>query len=181
MSRKSDGVKAWRKRTKKRMIDAMGGKCVCCGYYECQEAMVFHHFDPTKKEIGFGKTMSHPVKWERIVKELRKCVLVCNRCHSEIHAGYRKLPSNCAAFNNNYVVYKKPPLMDDCPICGEEKPIANITCSKSCAAKKSRKVNWDAVDLGRLLTKHSFIAIGDMLGVSDAAVHKRAKKLGIHP
>ena len=57
-----------------------------CGYDRCQWALDFHHLDPSQKEFGIsmdGITRS----WERVQKELDKCVLVCSNCHREIHAG----------------------------------------------------------------------------------------------
>jgi len=34
MSNKSEYVKRWRKNTKKRIIESMGGECQICGYLE---------------------------------------------------------------------------------------------------------------------------------------------------
>lgn len=70
--------------------------------------------------------------------------------------------------------------MNECPICGSLKNKTNITCSKKCAAKKSRKVDWDSVNLQNMLAKFkSFSKVGEQLGVSDVAVKKRAIKLNI--
>lgn len=63
-----------------------GGCCVICGYNRCKAALAFHHFDPNQKEdkiIRAGFT----IKWDRIQKELDKCILLCVRCHAEVHAG----------------------------------------------------------------------------------------------
>jgi biotin operon repressor len=66
-----------------------------------------------------------------------------------------------------------------CPVCGKEMGHRSITCSVECSGIKQRKTDWDTIDLAELLKTKSYLAIADELGVSDAAVHKRAKKLGL--
>lgn len=105
MSKQSEKVKRWRKKTKQRVVDAMGGKCVCCGYKKCNAALDLHHINPEEKEFGLGRIMARPVAWKKIIEELRKCVLVCNRCHVEFHNGVRKLPDNHAKFDESFVEY----------------------------------------------------------------------------
>jgi len=68
-----------------------GGKCIICGYQTCQEALEFHHLSKSKKDFGLsadGLTRS----WNRIKKELDKCVLICANCHRKVHAGKTQLP-----------------------------------------------------------------------------------------
>ncbi len=68
-----------------------GNKCVICGYAKCSDALDFHHIDPKKKEFGLsvkGLTRS----WEKIKKEIDKCILICANCHREIHAGITQPP-----------------------------------------------------------------------------------------
>ena len=73
---------------KERAVEYMGDKCQCCGYDEPLGVLDFHHLDPTTKEFGIsarGMTRS----WEKIQKELDKCILVCANCHREIELGVR--------------------------------------------------------------------------------------------
>jgi 5-methylcytosine-specific restriction endonuclease McrA len=101
----SEKVKRWRKNTKRRIIAAMGGSCRHCGYDKCDEALECHHIDPTEKEFGFGAMRANPKSWERIVVELRKCVLLCANCHREVHAGL--IPDNfVSSFNEEWIDYK---------------------------------------------------------------------------
>ena len=75
-----------RKQLRERAVHYKVGKCINCGYNRCQAALDFHHVDPTLKEFGIsmdGITRA----WDRVQKELDKCVLVCSSCHREIHAG----------------------------------------------------------------------------------------------
>lgn len=99
MSYNSEKVKRWRIRSKQKMVDAMGGKCQCCGYDKCNGALDFHHIDPAEKDFGFGAYRANPKSWSIVVEELRKCILLCKNCHTEVHAGQRELPSAFATFS----------------------------------------------------------------------------------
>ena len=68
-----------------------GGKCVLCGYNKYLGALDFHHLDPTQKGFEIS-TRGLTRSWEKIRKELDKCVLVCANCHRELHAGISQLP-----------------------------------------------------------------------------------------
>ena len=70
---------------KKRCADYLGSKCEICEYASCIQAMTFHHRDPSKKNFNISGKYRMP--WNKVVKELRKCALLCSRCHSEVHAG----------------------------------------------------------------------------------------------
>jgi hypothetical protein len=181
MSKRSEAVKTWRKNTKLRIIDAMGGECACCGYKKCSEALDLHHLNPEEKEMGFGKIRANPISWKKIVAELRKCVLLCNRCHQEVHAEYRQIPEDASRFDESYTEYRGMGEKEPCPVCGNGKPKRNKTCSHSCAAKLSRKVDWGTIDLHDLLVikKMPIARVADQLDLSWNAVSKRAKKLGI--
>ena len=79
-----------RKIIKQWALEYKGGKCECCGYNACKEALDFHHIDETKKSFGISDR-NIPLDWEIIKKELDKCILVCANCHREIHAKYRSV------------------------------------------------------------------------------------------
>ena len=73
------------KKTNKTMaLEYKGGKCIKCWYAKCKAALVFHHIDPKSKEIRIGGV---PHTWNRLKKELDKTVLLCCRCHTELHDG----------------------------------------------------------------------------------------------
>ena len=81
---KSNSVVSWRKRAKIKLVEYKGGKCQCCGYNKCIDALEFHHLDKKEKDFTIsGKSWS----FEKIKKETDKCILVCSNCHKEIHAG----------------------------------------------------------------------------------------------
>jgi hypothetical protein len=180
MSKSSEAVKVWRKNTKARIAEAFGGKCSICEYSFCHEAFDLHHLDPKEKEFSLGAIRGSPRSWEKIVNELRKCVLLCCRCHREVHANVTKLPENYNSFNENFADYKevqKKSKMTPCKVCNMLKPSYNNTCSYACAAKLSRKVDWDSTNLLEELKHSTKSKIAEKLGVSEAAVRKREKKL----
>lgn len=80
--KRSKDVMDWRRRTKIKLVEYKGGKCEKCGYKKCINAMEFHHEDPNEKDFTVsGKSWS----FERLKKEVDKCILVCSNCHKEIH------------------------------------------------------------------------------------------------
>jgi len=74
------------KRFKQQCIDYKGGKCVCCGYNKCNNALDFHHLDPDKKEFSIAHARLTSFN-DKVKNELNNCALVCSNCHREIHAG----------------------------------------------------------------------------------------------
>lgn len=78
-----------RKKLKSMAVEYKGGACQECGYARCVEGLAFHHLDPSMKDfkISSGQTRS----WDRVRVELDKCILLCSRCHIEVHAGVREL------------------------------------------------------------------------------------------
>jgi len=107
MSISSERVKSWRRRTKERIIEAMGGECVCCSYKRCPDALELHHIDPTSKEFSLAGARGHPIAWAKLVVELRKCVLLCANCHREVEAVVRVLPKRYRTFNEAFVEYRR--------------------------------------------------------------------------
>lgn len=99
-------VKLWRQRFKNRIVMALGGKCQCCGYDRCFNALETHHLDPSVKEMSFGGIKGHPRAWAVVITELRKCILLCCLCHREVHAGVRTIPETAQRFDERWVDYK---------------------------------------------------------------------------
>ena len=65
-------------RQKSKFIKLLGGKCAnCSSTYKLQ----FDHIDCNDKKFNFSNFMSHSK--EDILKELKKCQLLCRRCHDK--------------------------------------------------------------------------------------------------
>lgn len=79
-----EAVQKRRVKVKKMAIDYKGGCCSKCGYNKCESALEFHHLDPSEKDFGIG-SKGYTRSWEKVKKELDKCVLLCANCHRETH------------------------------------------------------------------------------------------------
>ena len=87
---RNENRRDWSSREKQKAVDYKGGACCICGYNTCIAALDFHHIDPTQKDgYGTGAIKSHWT-FEKNKLEIDKCILVCVRCHREIHAGLHK-------------------------------------------------------------------------------------------
>lgn len=76
-------VKDSRARLKEKLVEYKGGKCEKCGYNKCITALEFHHLDPSEKDFGIGNYSI--LSFEKLKREVDKCILVCANCHREIH------------------------------------------------------------------------------------------------
>lgn len=64
--------------------------------------------------------------------------------------------------------------------CGKE--ITNLNrkfCSEICYHKSTRKIDWDAINLEEEIKTKSILSLAKELGVSDNAIHKILKRMGI--
>lgn|SRR5882724_6084317 len=68
---------------KKTAIEHKGGKCQKCGYNKCQAALEFHHLKPEEKDFAISRCKNN--SFEKVKKELDKCILICSNCHKEEH------------------------------------------------------------------------------------------------
>ena len=73
-----------RVKNKLKAIEYLGGKCCDCGIISKYRGIYdFHHKDPRDKEHDPGSLMHY--SWNRISKELDKCILLCANCHRTRH------------------------------------------------------------------------------------------------
>lgn len=80
-----EAVAKRRKKIRLKAIDALGGKCIKCGYNKYSEVLEFHHRDPSQKEFSISRK-GYCRSWEKTNKEIQKCDLLCANCHRELHA-----------------------------------------------------------------------------------------------
>lgn len=87
---KGGAVVEFRRRMKARAVAFMGDACEGCGRSGPQAIFEFHHREPAEKDFGITSD-GIPRRWEKIVVELAKCVMLCSNCHREVHVGVREL------------------------------------------------------------------------------------------
>lgn len=63
----------------------LGNKCSVCDYNKCMNALDIHHRDGNDKKLTFANSWG--LNWQLLEEELKKCVLLCCRCHREVHDG----------------------------------------------------------------------------------------------
>lgn len=79
-----------RRERKALAVRYMGGRCEGCGRSGPDHLFEFHHRDPHEKTFGISES-GVVRRWEKVVAELAKCVMLCANCHREVHAGVREL------------------------------------------------------------------------------------------
>lgn len=179
--RKGFHVTNWRRRTKRRLIEYKGGKCIICGYdKDCPSAYAFHHRDPSIKEFNIS---SKCFAYDTLVKEVDKCDLMCARCHLELHdekfeadrkAGFDKWEERKNKLEE--IIEKTCP----CGVKFKSRGGRQIFCTNKCRGKSCRKTEWPSKEkLKEMMEQYSMCSIGRMFNVSDNAVRKWAKTYGL--
>lgn len=72
-------------KTLSRVKNITGESCWKCGYDRTFKGLCFHHIDRELKSFGLSSRELTGYAWEKVLEEIKKCVLVCLNCHSEIH------------------------------------------------------------------------------------------------
>lgn len=75
-----------RDKVKKELIALAGGGCKICGYNRSPWSLTFHHRVPHEKEFSLSDLVSYSAK--RVQEEAKKCDLLCQNCHMELHERY---------------------------------------------------------------------------------------------
>ena len=78
--------KEYRRKRRYKLIELLGGKCQKCGYNKCNEALAFHHISADKLFEVNSSIMTN-YSWDILVKEAKKCRILCLNCHAEEHYG----------------------------------------------------------------------------------------------
>jgi hypothetical protein len=162
-------TKKFKRDKKTNAVYQFGGKCQLCGYNKCIASLHFHHI--------FGDKESKPsiaireLSWERAIKVLDTCILLCANCHNYVHYNNIKL---------NPKTYLKLTVKCKCDQCGNivlTKNKKQRYCSDLCNKIANEKITKpNILQLNYLLHETTFTQIGRMFNVSDNAVRKWAKK-----
>ena len=74
----------YRRKVRKKIKEYKLAKgCKNCGYNKCSSALGFHHKEENK-EYQIARGMGTRC-WETILKEIKKCDVMCANCHTEYH------------------------------------------------------------------------------------------------
>lgn len=161
MSRVSEHVKNWRKKSKERIVECMGGACQICGYDRHPNALEFHHLNPSEKEMSLASLRASPKSIDVVIEELKKCIMLCSNCHKEVHAGVTQIPENYFILDENKMRF----------------PIRETKPNKGYVGKKSIDITNE--ELISLLYEKSMVEIGDMFDMTGKCVRNIFKRRGI--
>lgn len=88
----------------RKAIDTM--KLNIAGCLLCEEkefcCLAFHHLDAKSKIDNVSKVVVDNVKWNTVLEEIKKCVVLCSNCHIKLHHGLLTLPD--ISYDNYYKI-----------------------------------------------------------------------------
>lgn len=183
MSNSYAQVKKAKEKRKLQIVQVMGNSCAICGYNKSIHALELHHINPKDKEFSFSKLGSFP-NWEKLKKELSKCILLCANCHREVHDISIETPELISSYNNsiaeqfqNDVQIKKY----YCSNCGKQTWGKTRTglCSDCLQLEKRIVERPSREELKNLIKNTPFTKIGLMYGVSDNTIRKWCKSVNL--
>lgn len=180
MTTNNQSVSNRRRSLKLNLIEFLGGSCVRCGWSEHPAGLVAHHVNPSKKLFGIGSGLTK--SWGSVKEEAKKCILLCQNCHSVVHA----IKEN--RYFDESLIPKYEDIIDlhskrkvgylSFCVCGGSKSKEANLC-KNCFSKKREKISWPATDKLKIMVKESsYVSVAKKLGVSDNAVRKRLRNYG---
>lgn len=65
------------------LVAQLGGKCTSCGYNTNLAGLAFHHLHGKEFQLDVRALSNR--KLDSVLKEMKKCILLCHNCHAEIH------------------------------------------------------------------------------------------------
>lgn len=72
-------------------------KCQACGEKEpC--CLDFHHVDSKTKKFEISKRLTHSPSIEKLMNEIKKCIVLCSNCHRKLHAGKLSLDDRSCTY-----------------------------------------------------------------------------------
>ena len=176
MNQYSEYVRLRKIDIRNKLLEKFSNRCYICGYNKYKEVLEFHHIIPDEKEFGIGFITSKSL--ENIVKEIKKCILVCSNCHREIHLGVTEfnvpMPPDIRVDElRRRRKYKEEDYICE---CGNKKHKQSNVC-RECWSFSQRKVERPSKEkLQEMMKWNTWTGIGREYGVSDNAVRKWAKK-----
>lgn len=168
-----------KKRGLKRKIElilSMGGSCKLCGYNKNITALDFHHLNPKEKNFKLDIRMLASTKMLTLLKEAKKCIVVCSNCHRELHNPQytiSDLNKKLEYLNNTLPKPKirtinKPKCID----CGVEINYTSKRCKKCSSIMKRKTSRPPYKQLMNEINETNYVIVGKKYGVADNTIRK---------
>jgi len=77
--------------------------CTKCGEKDIR-CLDFHHVGDDKDRC-INRMVKSPVSTERLLREIKKCIILCGNCHHKLHARNRKYTYNLLDMEKTYKEY----------------------------------------------------------------------------
>lgn len=81
-----DAARARRDRIIASRNEHLRNGCVLCEEKEIC-ALDLHHTDPSSKDFAVSYAIRRGLSHESVLREIKKCVVLCANCHRKVHAG----------------------------------------------------------------------------------------------
>jgi len=157
---------------KLRLISHFGGQCSICGYNKNMAALEFHHLNPEHKDFALSQNIDY--SYERLLKEVEKCILICSNCHRELHHSDLEIQNFSDIDLNPIEVIKEK---RTCNICNNEISPSSRGLCKDCYDKSRVNKNKPSKEeLLELIKTTSFLKLGKQFGVSDTVIGRWCKE-----
>lgn len=174
----SENVCNFVKNRKTNLISLFHNKCCICGFDKFQEALEFHHVNPTEKELSLASNVT--ISLDRQINEAKKCILVCANCHRGVYAGYYQVPENYQELFDNkqaeYLLKMNKEIKEGkkhyCKRCGKLLDYNTTYCVECGHIIQRVAERPDRDTLKQLIRQESFVSIGKKYEVSDNAIRK---------
>lgn len=175
----SERITKARQKRKREIVDIMGGKCALCGYDRNITALELHHINKEEKEFSICARGGFP-KYDTLIPELKKCILLCANCHREVHnplEGEDEI-TLISSFNeekaNHYKELSKLQKQEKfCIDCGKLLSSNRPTRCPECEKIRQRVCERPSrEELKDLIRNKPFTQIAEIYGVTDNAIRK---------
>lgn len=132
---KKQQERAWSRKLE--LIKIMGGKCSRCGYDKNIAALEFHHINPDDKFFQLDARHLSNTNMEKIMDEVKKCILLCANCHREEHNPEQSVEVLQTMCLSNKSLLSPKHRQSTCEVCGKEFDAAKGKrfCSSECREK----------------------------------------------
>ena len=71
---------------KKELVANIKAESTCKKCGETKDYMLdFHHLDPNKKDATIARMTSNTTCIDKLINEIKKCIVLCSNCHREFH------------------------------------------------------------------------------------------------
>lgn len=78
-------IKRIRRNTKNRRIVSKLKGISCCFICGTKRDLTFHHVSPAEKKSDIATMIGKAVTSSVLKKEIRKCIIICENCHKNLH------------------------------------------------------------------------------------------------